>query len=59
MPTDNVAEWFDCFQQAGFFDQACRLAAKYSEKARETANGIDHPPLRALLLHFVEALGMG
>jgi len=58
-PPGDVAEWFDRFQQSGLFDQACRLAAKYSEKARETANGVDHPPLRALLLHFVEALGTG
>jgi len=56
---DNVAKWFERFQQSGLFDQACRLAAKYSEKARETANGVEHPPLRALLLHFVEALGAG
>ncbi|MCL2710598.1 MAG: polyprenyl synthetase family protein [Planctomycetaceae bacterium] len=56
---DDVAEWFDRFRQAGLFDQACRLAAKYSEKARETANAVEHPALRALLLHFVEALGMG
>ena len=58
LPAD-VTEWFDHFQQTGLFDQACRLAAKYSEKARETANGIEHAPFRALLLHFVEALGMG
>ena len=57
--SDNVSEWFAHFQRSGLFDQACRLAAKYSEKARETASGVDHPPLRALLLHFVEALGMG
>jgi geranylgeranyl pyrophosphate synthase len=53
----SVTEWFERFQQAGLFDQARRLAAKYSEKARESANNISHPPLRALLLHFVEALG--
>ena len=53
----SVPEWFDRFQQTGLFDQARRLAAMYSEKAREAALGIDHPPLRALLLHFVEALG--
>jgi len=58
-PPNNIAEWFNRFQQSGLFDQACRLAAKYSEKARETANGVEHPSLRALLLHFVEALGMG
>ena len=56
---EDAAEWFERFQQAGLFDQACRLAAKYSEKARETASTIDHPPLRALLSHFIEALGMG
>jgi geranylgeranyl pyrophosphate synthase len=55
----SVAEWFDRFQQSGLFDQARRLAAKYSEKARETVANIDPPPLRALLLHFVETLGMG
>jgi len=59
VPPGNVAEWFDRFRQLGLFDQACRLAAKYSEKARETASGVEHPTLRALLLHFVEALGMG
>ena len=56
--TLSIPEWFERFQQAGLFDQARRLAAKYSDKARETAYTIDHPPLRALLLHFVEALGM-
>ena len=56
--THSIPEWFERFQQAGLFDQARRLAAKYSDKARETAYTIDHPPLRALLLHFVEALGM-
>ena len=55
----SVSEWFERFQRAGLFDQARRLAAKYSEKAREAAGGIDHPPLRTLLLHFVEALGTG
>ena len=53
----SAAEWFERFQQSGLFDQARRLAAKYSEKAREAADGIDHSALRALLLHFVEALG--
>jgi len=53
------AAWFDRFQKAGLFEQARRLAAKYSDKAREAAHHIDHPPFRALLLHFVEALGMG
>ena len=56
-PPADTAEWFERFQQSGLFDQARRLAAKYSEKSRETAYGIDHSPLRALLLHFVEALG--
>ena len=55
----SVSEWFDRFQQSGLFDQACQLAAKYSERAREAAQSVEHPPLRALLLHFVEALGMG
>jgi geranylgeranyl pyrophosphate synthase len=53
----SIAEWLERFQQSGLFDQARRLAAKYSDKARESVIGIDHPPLRALLLHFVEALG--
>jgi len=57
MTVDSVAAWFERFQRAGLFDQARRLAAKYSDKARETATSIEHPPLRALLLHFVEALG--
>ena len=57
--TDSVSEWFDRFQRAGLFDQARRLAAMYSEKARKAVVGIDPPPLRALLLHFVEALGTG
>ena len=52
-----ISEWFERFQRLGLFDQARRLAAKYSDKARETAAGIDHLPLRALLFHFVEALG--
>jgi len=56
-PPVTTAGWFERFQQLGLFDQARRLAGKYSEKSRETAYGIDHPPLRALLLHFVEALG--
>ena len=55
----SVAEWFERFQQLGLFDQARQLAAKYSDKARETASSIAPPPLRALLFHFVEALGMG
>jgi geranylgeranyl pyrophosphate synthase len=54
----SMPEWFERFQQSGLFDQARRLAAKYSDKARESASGLDHPALRALLLHFVEALGM-
>ena len=54
----SAAEWFERFQQSGLFDHARRLAARYSDKARESAAGIDPPPLRALLLHFVEALGM-
>jgi geranylgeranyl pyrophosphate synthase len=54
----SAAEWFERFEQSGLFDQARRLAAKYSDKARETASSIDPPALRALLLHFVEALGM-
>ena len=53
----SAAEWLERFQQSGLFNQARRLAAKYSEKARESVIGIDHSPLRALLLHFVEALG--
>ena len=66
MPLDKISmsefsmnEWFERFQKAGLFDQARRLAVKYSDKAREAAQTIDHLPLRALLLHFVEALGMG
>ena len=55
---DNIQEWFEQFQQSGLFDQARRLATKYSDKARETAGSIDPPALRALLFHFVEALGM-
>ena len=54
----SVDQWYERFQQSGLFDQARRLAAKYSDRARETAATIDPPPLRALLLHFVEALGM-
>ena len=57
-PPASVQEWFEQFEQAGLFDQARRLAAMYSEKAREAASSIDHQPLRVLLLHFVEALGM-
>jgi len=55
----SVPEWFERFQRAGLFEQARRLSAQFSDKARETANTVDHLPLRALLLHFVEALGMG
>jgi len=58
-PPESIQEWFERFQQSGLFDQARRLAAKYSDKARETTCDIDPPALRALLLHFVEALGMG
>jgi geranylgeranyl pyrophosphate synthase len=54
----SIQEWHDHFQQSGLFDQARRLAGKYSDKARETVDSIDHPSLRALLLHFIEALGM-
>ena len=53
----SVSEWCERFRQAGLFDQARRLAAMYSEKAREAANDIDHLPLCTLLIHFVEALG--
>jgi geranylgeranyl pyrophosphate synthase len=54
----SAAEWFERFQESGLFDQARRLAAKYSDKARETARDIEPPALRELLFHFVEALGM-
>jgi geranylgeranyl pyrophosphate synthase len=53
----SVTEWFERFQQWGLFDQARRLAAKYSDKSREAAGGVDHAALRSLLLHFTEALG--
>jgi len=56
--TLSMSEWFERFQQSGLFDQARRLAAKYSGKARESVNGLTHLPLRALLSHFVEALGV-
>ena len=53
----SVSEWYRRFHQAGLFDEARRLAAKFSDRARRTAGDVDHPRLRALLLHFVEALG--
>ena len=54
----SISDWFEHFQQTGLFDQARRLAAKYSDRARETVQSVTPPSLRTLLLHFVEALGM-
>ena len=55
----SVSDWHTDFERLGLFDKARHLASRYSRKARDTAFAVEHSQLRALLLHFTEALGMG
>ncbi len=55
-PQQRLEDAFLKLHESGVLDKARKLIRRHAEKARETAEEIDHIPFRRLLFHFVDTI---